>query len=222
MIRPDMGQIRKLTVGELKAFPIRPKEERIEFVKQFASDLNRQLVDHGDLRLANPKAAAREFALNTLERIEEAEKVSDNPTAALLWEHGIDESSLDSSMTMEDLGFLTVFATRLKLLGARLRPPKVLSVRDLGMDDLPSWLIYRELMRLHSREHRIKGSNMGDSEIAGIALYADTCVVDKRTHNHLNQSRKRIPALGKRIDRFKKASNYRHLPDCVADFRSPT
>lgn len=216
MTRPDIGRIRDTTIAEMRKLPVRPKAERAEFLRLFTNDLHRQLVQHGDQRMSCPDLAAKKFALDAVKRIEEVEQKSDNPTAELLLEHGINEDSLDPSMTMEELGFLTVFARRLRLLGELLQPPKSLSTEDVAMEDLPSWLIFRELMRAHARELRVKGSNMGDSEIAATGLYADLCIVDKRTLSHLSQSRRRIPALNQMLNRFKKASSYRDIVNCVS------
>lgn len=208
MIRPDAGRIRSTTIGEMRKLPIREKSERAKFLQRFAAEFQRQLIEHGDPKLTRPDLAANTFALDAVKRIEKAEQRSDNPTAELLFEYGIDEELLDPLMTMEDFGFLTVFARRLQLLAEMLRPPRLLTLQEIKSEDLPSWLIYRELMRAHGRECRVAGSNMGDSDIASVGLYADMCVVDKRTHNHLRQSRRRIPSLSIFLNRYTKASHY--------------
>jgi hypothetical protein len=205
-----------MTLAEICKLPIRPKNERAPFLQSFAVELHRQLLGHGDRRLTAAESAARSFALDALKRVEEAEQDSENPALAILLDHGIDEESLEPSMTMEDLELLAVFARRLLLLGERLRPPRSLTLREMNMECLPSWLVIRELMRAHGREDRVSGSNLGDSDIAGAGLYADICVVDKRTHNYLHQSHQRVPSLNKLLDRYKKTSNYRGLMDCVS------
>jgi hypothetical protein len=213
--RSDVGGIRKRRLSEIRKLPIRPKNERAIAAKVFAAELNRQLLDYGDERLTQTSLAARSFTSDVVRRVAEIGRDSDDPTAELLLEHGVEEESLRPSMTMEELALLTVFGEHLKLLAQLLRPPKSLTLREITMDDLPSWLIIRELMRAHWREVRVSGSNLGDSDISGAGLYADICVVDKRTHDYIRQSRQRIPALNMLLDRYKKVSSYQQLIESV-------
>jgi hypothetical protein len=209
--RPDIGKIRHTTIAEMRRMPIRPKEERAAFFREFVSDIHRQLVEHGDDRLSRPELAATAFATGAVKRIEDCEQVSEEPIAELLSRYGIVEQSLDPNMTIGDLGFLAIFARQLQILGEMLRPPRSLTINDISMSDLPSWLVFRELMRAHCEEQHVSASNSGDSYIAGVGVYADLCIVDKRTYEYLRQARPRLKSLQDVFGRYKKLSHYSKL-----------
>jgi len=202
----------ELRLCDLLESPRRPAEKRAGYMKRFAEEMERQLHRHGDKRLDHAGKIASGFANNTLKRIQAIDALGGNPIQRLLETAGVPVELVGPETTVDEIGELAVYAQRLKSLGDKLNPPRDVHVRDIPPDTLPSYAVERRLALLQNKADRISGSDLGDSYIAPLVLYADGIEVDKRTLHHLKSIRRADPSLANLMKPFFRSSDYLDVP----------
>ena len=98
--------------------------------------------------------------------------------------------AVNDKTTIGDIGDMAVYTERLRLLGNRLRPQAQLNIINTPDDAFPTYALSRQLEAQQRKADRVAGSDLGDSQIAPLALYADFLEVDKRTLHHIARIRK--------------------------------
>lgn len=84
---------------------------------------------------------------------------------------------------------------------------------NLKEDNCPTWLLWKELYKIRIKAQRASGSDINDGFLAGLCLYADLTIVDKRTHEYLTQIKRKSKILKEHINQFEKLSHYYQLLD---------
>jgi len=213
MARTDVGQIKDMKVSEALHLPIRPKEERDDYIHWFSQEMQRQLDQHGDKRLDYSNKAAIEFANSTLQDVKIIDDKSGNLTQRLLECVDVPEEFISPKMTLGELAELGVYAKRLKMFSRSLCPSAELTMRDFPQGTLPSYVLERKLVSIQRKADRVSGSDLGDSHIAPLIFYADGIEVDKRTYEFLNQVRRKEPKLASLMGLFFPPSDYSQIPE---------
>jgi hypothetical protein len=217
MGRADAAQCKDVKISEALALPLRPKGEREAYMHWFTQELERQLDQHGDKRFNYSHEAAVDFAAATLEDITVIDGMDGNLIQRLAECAAVPYECVSPQMTIEELGELGVYASRLKTFSMYLRPPRSLTISDIPPNTLPSYVLERRLVSVQRRAERVSGSDFGDSCIAPLVLYADAIEVDKRTHEFLRQMRRDEPELAPLMKRVFPSSDYSQIPEFLSD-----
>lgn len=217
MTRADAGQCGDMKVSEALNLPLRPKGERDAYLRWFAEELERQLDQHGDRRLDYSHGAAIDFAARTLRDISVIDGMSGNIVQRLAECAGVPYEFVRPEMTIGQLGELGVYASHLRMGSMSLHPPRKLTIRDVPPNTLPSYVLERRLLSIQRKADRVSGSDMGDSCIAPLVLYADAIEVDKRTHEFLRQVRREEPELARLMKQVFATSDYSQIPRLFDD-----
>lgn len=215
--RTDPGNINSVTVAEIKGLPKRPKSERKSYMRQFAAIMNSQLKQHGDKRLINSRQAAAAFAGDTLNRIDQMETPDGDILDRILEYYGVPHDLVEDHMTVGDIGQLAVYIERLSVLSKDLCPRAIVTVHEVPPDTLPSYVIERGLRKIQRKADRVRGSDLGDSDIAPLVLYADGVEVDKRTHHYLKQVQRACSGISSLMGYFFRSSDYADIPDLLSN-----
>lgn len=157
-------------------------------LSRLASSMASRLEKHGDQRLYDGRSTVEEFHRELADDLSEMAQSGDDSYSAITRFFGIDDQYLDGEMTVSDLGDLAHFVKILEKASGRLRLPR-LSLSDIRPGDCPSWSLKVRLRERQNTADRVKGSDLIDTHLAVLALYADAVHVDKRTNDHLRQIR---------------------------------
>jgi hypothetical protein len=209
--RSDAGKNRHTKLKTMMAGHQRTATGRLQFAAKFQNRLKEQLMKHGDERLINADAVASEFALSMLTRIKGVPENDPFVVQRLLGLSGLSLSDVDPEMTVEDLGFLVNHRANLDIISDVLKRGR-LSVQEVPQDLCPSWRLRREILRRQNAAARVKGSNLTDGYLLGLAFYADAIEVDKRTLDFVRQIALSDPEIAQYVKHCIKCSTYADLP----------
>lgn len=212
MTRTDPGRLSDLKLRDVMKLPIRGKEHRGAYMRQFVADLRAQLEGHGDKRFEDASGAASEFAKNTLERLAEWDKKGHIPIDCLADLIGLPPECIDLDMTLAQLGALAAYAEQLRIIANKINASPHLTVREVPLDTLPSHALERRLTAIQMKAPRVSGSDLGDGCIAPLLFYADVVQVDKRTHEYINQIARREPRLASLMNKCLPSMAYADIP----------
>ena len=210
--RTDPGQMKNVKLADVSNIPIRPREERKTYTKQFVREIQEQIDRHGDKCFGYAREAAFDLANDAFLRTQCY--VNDEESHRELLESlGVPPESVSSEMTIGEIGALGVYARQLSILANGLCPPMDLTIRDVPPDTLPSIVLDRELTEIQRKALRVSGSDLGDSSIVPLVLYSDGVEVDKRTHEFLSQIKYDGLSLDTIMRKFFRSSDYSLIPE---------
>ena len=212
--KPDSGGFYSEKLSDLRSLPRRPKEKRHEFFRHFAAAMANKIRNHGDKRVTDEEAyrISNSFTLDTVERIESFEARGGDVLENIVLSYGVPPSLVNDDMTMGEFGELCVMAKQLKMIAKKIKPPIEITLETYGPDALPSMTLERRLSAIQQKEHRISGSDLGDSHLAILSLYCDAVEVDKRTYNFLNRIRKDDKSFDALMGLLIREPDYRLIP----------
>lgn len=211
--RTDPCNINGLTVAELKQLAKRPKVEWLPFIKQFAMTMKGQLQQHGDPRLENLDELSKGFANNILMDIDQINTECGDPIQLILELRKVPYDLITDDMTVGDIGHLSVYIKQLEIISKKIRPQTAITVHNVPIDTLPSYVLEHKLSKIQRKATRVSGSDLGDGHIAPLVMYADGVEVDKRTHEYLIQVKRAHPAIGELMGHFFRSQDYADIPD---------
>ena len=206
-------------LSELFSLPRRPIEKRREYFGQFASKMTANIKTHGDKRISDEEAQSisTDFALDTIERIENYEAQGGDVLQNILQNSGVPASLINHNMTMGEFGELCVLASKLKMAADKINPPIKITLESYGPEALPSMTLDRRLAAIQQNEQRVSGSDLGDGHISVLSLYCDAIEVDKRTLPFLNRIRRDDTGLDKLMGTLFRKPDYRLIPKTLGD-----
>lgn len=212
--RTDAGGINDVKIRDALKLPIRPKEERADYMRGFAQAMQIQMDRHGDKRFNQTREAANVFASSTLKRIEAIDTDDGDTIQRLLELQNIPKELVKPEMTIGDLGELAIYARQLRLLSENLNPAvNNISMNDVPLDTLPSYVVERKLRSIQQKADRVSGSDFGDGHIAPLIFYADGVEVDKRTCEFLGQIKRDDSILAGLMSPFIRSTDYIQILD---------
>lgn len=204
----DMSKI-KLTDLE-KAGARRPAERERHF-----DLLNERLAEdillRGDKRIKNPVASAERFFDDVKSRAAAVTLGASNPTHQIMRLHGVDPSEMEPDATPEDVGKLSAFRKRLRIVSEILAIPFDELKAGITEDQLPSCVIQDAINRYRQDTPERKGSELTDNYLACLSAYVDVTYVDKRTLENFRRVEQKCPELKPLLRRVEKASNYQMI-----------
>jgi hypothetical protein len=215
--RTNASGISHLTLRELRASARRPKSERRRFMVQFADELRRQLLQHGDRRLRGADQIAARSAQDVLNDMDAIEARGADPLDGVYEYHGVPPELLHPDITVEEIGEIAVYVKQLSIICEKLNPHRAVTIREIQPRTLPSRALEQRLVDIQRKAPRVSGSDLGDSHVAPLVLYADGVEVDKRTHEYLTQIKRSDAELSEFIGLFFKSGDYADVPDHFAE-----
>lgn len=201
------------TMASLLEGRMRSPEESRAMLAAMAKALGREISDRGDRRIQDPQEVADEFF----------EEVADMAPwrASSVWDfivqtsamRGLDADEIKRDMTIDEIGEICVFRSKLRTVAEKLDRPWDDFRRSIRMEQCPHWVIEDSLARHRQQELRREGGDLNDGYLAVLAAYVDHLYVDKRQAETFRRATSKVAALKPLIGGVRKAANYFDIPD---------
>ena len=170
--------------------------------------LIKEIEQQGDKKIFSAEAVATDF----ISSIEIDSNIVDKPMIDVIRENsGLSKKEFEKIKSWEDLECIPIFQSRLETISNMLPNLDRDSILSIHEDDCPTWLLWKELYKIRTKAERASGSDINDALLAGLCLYSDLTIVDKRTHEYLTQIKRKNTILKDYIGRFEKLSGYTEL-----------
>lgn len=179
---------------------LRPREEAKQIFGHLAGWLSQKIMNDGDHRLRsfNSKVTdqmAVKLYSEVFEESAQLHTMDGNPVENLLKLYGVDRKRLPPKPTHGDVGYEAIFIAQHRIFERRLSLPTGTLRSSLRQDNIPSWIVWREVDREIKRLARAEGSSLTDKMLLPFSMYLDAVEVDKRIHHCVRQAAKRCPLL---------------------------
>ncbi|MCK5536603.1 MAG: hypothetical protein KAI79_07235 [Bacteroidales bacterium] len=170
--------------------------------------LIKEIGQQGDKKIFSAEAVATEF----ISSIKIDSNIVDKPMIDLICKNsGLSKKEFEKIKSWEDLECIPIFQSRLETISNMLPSLDRDSILSIPEDDCPTWLLWKELYKIRTKAERASGSDINDALLAGLCLYSDLTIVDKRTHEYLTQIKRKNTILKDYMGRFEKLSGYTEL-----------
>lgn len=177
-------------------------------------NLIQELKSNGDKKMVDIEKIADDF----FSRIELDENLSEVPMIDMIKKNSrATDEEFNKIKTWEDLECIPIFRTRLKLISNSFPASERSRILNLKEENCPTWLLWKELYKIRVKAQRASGSDINDGFLAGLCLYTDLTIVDKRTHEYLTQIKQKSKILKEHINQFEKLSHYSQLLDYLPE-----
>jgi hypothetical protein len=100
----------------------------------------------------------------------------------------VDPTRLPKDARVEDAGYEAVFVKMLTIHARRLKVDYKMLREKVRQEQLPSWIVWRELDRRLKQLPKASASDSNDTTIAPFGLYVDYIEVDKRIAELVRQA----------------------------------
>ena len=114
--RTDPGNMMNMKLKDALRLPIRPKEERAHYIKRFASTMSNQMQSHGDKRIDYADEASIKFAEESLERVNQIEKMPGAVIGRIFHLDEIPPELISPEMTIGELGQIGIYRKQLQVI----------------------------------------------------------------------------------------------------------
>ena len=154
-----------------------------------------KLKTDGDPRLKDHEKVAAKFLR---EIVEDSEPLVNSPgdlLEKLLAQAGVERSRLPPNPTIEDVGYEATFAGHFRVHERRLRLPVGTLKQFVRQEQVPSWIVWREVDRTMKRLRKAEGSSLADKWMVPFALYVDKFETDKRVCHCIREALPSHPLL---------------------------
>lgn len=185
--RTDPSGVNGRTIGEIKQEILVAPTNLDQRARRLAGDLTKQVRSSGDKNVKDLDRHAIDFAIQTRDRVRSMLARGDDFTFQVCKQFGVPECLASDGMTIGELGELGTLTEKLKILGQNLRPPVDVDLLDVPPGSLPMLTFDRSLHQIQQSADRVAGSDLGDTSLACLSMYADATEVDKRTAEYLNR-----------------------------------
>ena len=206
----------KVRIVSLNKAKPKDRASRERFIKRYAVDIEQDLKLRGDRRLRDSAGTARKFTSSIAENIEEMCARNVSPLEAFATQFDVPMSDISNETTLAE--FKQIARRRRLLRGTSSRLGLELEAiwPTLRYAKIPSEIIQAQIRRARKSVPRTSGSDLGDDYLTCLAPYVDAIVVDKRTHEFLNQCTRRDPVFSGMVGFFTRAATYESLPQALA------
>lgn len=199
-------------VGEFSNAPLRKASEASNVLRNLRGVLEREIVDRGDKRIADPAVIAGEFFLNIAIGVNSIDSSADlHPALQILVNEGLELGDIDPSLTFSETMDLLIFQKRLRLVAESAGLDWGAVKMSVKCDRIPVSFIEESMRRYSQDQSERKGSELNDLHLLCLSPYADMTFVDKRTLENVRRVQSKIPALRGFFGKVKKAAGYNEI-----------
>ncbi len=195
-------------VKNMKEYRYSKKETEAK-LDDMKKKLIQELKSNGDKKMVDIEKIADEFIskikLENISKIPMIDMIKENSEAT--------DEEFENIKNWEDLECISIFRGRLKSISTFFSKSEQNRILNLKEKNCPTWLLWKELYKIRTKAQRASGSDINDGFLAGLCLYTDLTIVDKRTHEYLTQIKRKSNLLKEHIGRFEKLSHYSQLLD---------
>jgi hypothetical protein len=190
-------------------------EEAQSYFEKATQELEAALSHRGDKRLRDPAKIAKDMMAETFRDSMPLFEGGGDPTDKILRMFDVDPARLPKNARVEDAGYEAVFVKSLTIHAARLKVDYRVLRERLRQEQLPSWIVWRELDRRLGQLPKASASDMNDVTIAAFGLYVDHIEVDKRVAELVRQAsgQKLLDLLNSRLLHYR---GYKELAKLLA------
>lgn len=192
-----------------------------EFRRVVASQLDwfaEKLRADGDKRLQDPEKLAAKHLRELIEESEPLLGADGDVIERLLAHSGVERERLPAEATIHDVGYEATFIGHLRVHERRLRLPRGALKQFVRQDQVPSWIVWREVDRAMRRLQKAEGSSLADKWMVPFALYVDRFEVDKRVFHCVRDAARSNPLLRRVQDRLFRRRSMEELAQTLAGF----
>lgn len=212
--RSDPGSVRNCKLREIDGQPLKSLGQYQQAIKSLSADMTTQITQHGDKKLSDADAVARNFYEEIQFDMGRLSSASGDALTTILSFFGMSREDVTLDMTIGEVSDLWHFRQHLKLLQRRNMQGQPFGPKDVLPEQLPSWTFRHQLSRAQNMANRVEGSNLIDTRLAGLALYTEFVEVDKRTAEYLRQLKRRH-STGDLLNLTFRCSNYPRVIDAI-------
>jgi hypothetical protein len=150
----------------------------------------------GDKAIKNPEQTAASFLHEICANMENIFDSREDILEKILAEAGVERTRLPPKPTIDDIGFESIFIGYLKTHERRLNLPFGSLKQFICQEQVPSWLVWKEVARAIRRLRKSEASSFNDKLMLPFALYLDGVEVDKRIRNCVREAAPSDPLMG--------------------------
>ncbi|MDA5245348.1 hypothetical protein EXN32_08005 [Agrobacterium tumefaciens] len=202
-------------LSELLNGRVRSQEDLERQLKVIEGSFAFDIAKHGDKRIRNPGAVARDFVGKI---IETRQRLPDNAADLVMQSlaaMGVEKSDIATDMTVGQALDLGLFLQQMKIVTATADVSFTDLKRLVSQERVPSWVISSSLRQYAPPLPERKGSDLIDIHLACLSAYADVTLVDKRTLEAFRRAQRANPVLSSVCKAIKRAARYSDIPDLV-------
>jgi len=180
--------------------------------KYILNDMKKKLIQelksNGDKKMVDIEKIADEF----ISTIKLDKNISKIPMIDMIKENSeATDEEFENIKNWADLECIPIFRDRLRVISTRFPKSEQNRILNLKESNCPTWLLWKELYKIRIKAQRASGSDINDAFLAGLCLYANLTIVDKRTHEYLIQIKRKCNLLKEHIGQVEKLSHYSKL-----------
>lgn len=176
------------------------------------SKLIKEIEEQGDKKISS--ASAEQVATDFISDIKIDDSIVDVPMVDMIRKNsGLSKDEFEKIKSWEDLECVPIFKSRLELISEKFPESQKDKIVNLKEECCPTWLLWKEIYKIRVKAERASGSDINDAFLAGLCLYSDLTIVDKRTHEYLTQIKRKDISISKYMQRFEKLSCYLDILD---------
>ena len=197
-------------ISELLGRQMRSKEETARQLERLRATLENEIGKRGDKRISDPGKMAAEFLQEVVARADQMDldNYGDDPAMQILMSSGLHRDDINPSATFGETMDLLTFQNRLRLVMRDFNVPWVKIKSRVAQKQLPVILIEEAMRRYSQDQPERKGSELNDTHLACLALYADITYVDKRTLENIRRVRSKEDIVDRLMGRVERAIDH--------------
>jgi glutathione S-transferase len=113
----------------------------------------------------------------------------------MLAQAGVERSRLPDNPTIDDAGYEGTFIGHFSVHERRLGLPAGTLKQFVRQEQMPSWIVWREVDRKMKRLSKAEGSSLADGWMVPFALYLDRVEADKRVCHCMREALESHPLV---------------------------
>jgi hypothetical protein len=201
-------EIDKIKLSVLNSSKLKSPAEALRSFNELERSIKNTLIERGDQKLTDQGMIARQF-INDVKS--QGAVLYNNDGVSLLEKfiniYGVKLHQITSKTTVGDLGYIAIYNAKSKQI-AEILNLSAHEIESLPQENIPSWIIWREIDKMMKNEPRAHGSNVIDKHVSILALYVDIFITDKRVSNYFRQLKQQKPILSGYFNKIIKLSHY--------------
>lgn len=202
-----------MKLSDLKTGKMNSPEKRALIVEYMKHNLINEIRERGDKKIKSAEVSATNFLSSIFDNNDESFDSSSLLQKLFLEPNNITNEEFEKLKNWEEFKYLSIFKKRMITISENFPDTKRKSTLKLEEGNCPTWLLWKELYKIRVKAERVSGSDINDAFLAGLILYVDLTIVDKRTYEYLLQIKRKNTKLKSLMGKFEKLSHYSDILD---------